>query len=123
MSEEKKEEEFMAEIPLNPDEIEKEEKEGNDAGNAALGEGVGKLLDSFISLDENRDGYVTLYEMKPLLQDLGFNLKDPGMKALVDVFDDPNSGELDFLEFVEFFGYMCRMIVKKDPEAAYMDYL
>lgn len=34
-----------------------------------------------------------------------------------------DDGEMDFLEFIEFFSYMCKMIVKKNPKSKYLKYV
>lgn len=89
----------------------------------AFEEAADKLLDAFLFVDRNRDAYIEMTELRPLLKSLGLNLDDNGIKKIIDLFDDNDDGEMDFLEFIEFFSYMCKMIVKKNPKSKYLKYV
>lgn len=89
----------------------------------AFSEAGDKLLDAFMFVDRNRDSYIELKELRPLLQSLGLNLDDAGIKKIIDLFDDNEDGEMDFLEFIEFFSYMAKMICQQNPKSKYMKYM
>ena len=72
---------------------------------AAFKNAADSLLDSFMLVDANRDAYVEMKELRPLLKSLGLNLDEEGVKKIINLFDDNEDGEMDFLEFIEFFSY------------------
>merc|ERR1711920_644041 len=86
-------------------------------------EAAEKLLEAFMFVDKNRDAFIQLNELRPLLTSLGLELDDDGVKKIIDLFDDNGDGEMDFLEFIEFFSYMAKMIIKRNPKCKYMDYM
>ena len=54
---------------------------------------------------------------------IGFgDLDDEGIQKIIDIFDENGDGEMDFLEFIEFFSYVCKNLVKKNPKAKYLKY-
>jgi len=97
-------------------------KDPKDMANA-FEEAADKLLDAFLFVDRNRDAYIEMTELRPLLKSLGLNLDDNGIKKIIDLFDDNDDGEMDFLEFIEFFSYMAKMIVRKNPKSKYLKYV
>ena len=86
-------------------------------------EAAEKLLESFMFVDKNRDAHIELKELRPLLTSLGLDLDDDGVQKIIDLFDDNGDGEMDFLEFIEFFSYMAKMLTKRNPKSKYMPYM
>ena len=77
----------------------------------------------FRNLDKNSDSIIEVDELKPLLIQIGFgDLDDEGIQKIIDIFDENGDGEMDFLEFIEFFSYVCKNLVKKNPKAKYLKY-
>merc|ERR1712117_420630 len=85
---------------------------------------AGSLLDAFMNLDKNSDSIIEVNELKPLLIQIGYgDLDDEGIQKIIDIFDENGDGEMDFLEFIEFFSYVAKNLVKKNPKAKYLKYL
>lgn len=78
------------------------------------------LLDAFMNLDHNRDTVIQVDELKPLLLQIGYGqLDEEGIQKIIDIFDEDGDGDMDFLEFIEFFSYICKTLVKRNPKAQY----
>merc|ERR1712179_740358 len=78
----------------------------------------------YMNLDKNSDSIIEVDELKPLLIQIGYgDLDDEGIQKIIDIFDENGDGEMDFLEFIEFFSYVCKNLVKKNPKASYLKYL
>ena len=77
----------------------------------------------FRNLDKNSDSIIEVNELKPLLIQIGYgDLDDEGIQKIIDIFDENGDGEMDFLEFIEFFSYVAKNLVKKNPKAKYLKY-
>lgn len=75
-------------------------------------------------LDHNQDTIIQVDELKPLLMQIGYGeLDEEGIQKIIDIFDENGDGEMDFLEFVEFFSYICKTLVKRNPKAGYANTL
>ena len=61
---------------------------------------IDKVRKMFDELDRDKNGSVSMAEMKPTLYSLG--LADSEIEALVAVHDKNHDGELQFDEFVQF---------------------
>ena len=77
-----------------------------------------------MNLDGNRDQIIQVDELKPLLIQIGYgNLDEEGIQKIIDIFDENGDGEMDFIEFIDFFSYICKTLVKRNPKAAYRQFL
>jgi len=82
------------------------------------------LLEAFIYLDRNGDQKIEAAELDNLLSAMGFEgLSADDRQKIIDVFDDNENGEMDLLEFCEFFTYVFRLLVKRRPKSLYLKYL
>lgn len=82
-----------------------------------------KLLQAFLYVDVTRDSYIQMDELKPLMNSMGLDLDDNGIQEIINLFDDNGDGEMDMIEFIEFFTYMAKMVAKKDKKSYYMKYM
>merc|ERR1712048_925905 len=64
--------------------------------------GIKGLRETFVSLDENQDGLLTISELRSGLERAGLNIKleDEDLQAIVDGLDSDGSGYIDYSEFL-----------------------
>jgi len=58
------------------------------------------LRETFVSLDENQDGMLTISELRSGLEHAGLNIKLEDLQAIVDGLDGDGSGYIDYSEFL-----------------------
>merc|ERR1712178_368259 len=63
-------------------------------------EGIKGLRETFISLDENGDGLLTIAELKGGLERAGLRCAPKDLEAMVDSLDGDGSGYIDYSEFL-----------------------
>merc|ERR1712048_545744 len=63
-------------------------------------ERVKGLRETFVSLDENQDGLLTISELRSGLEHAGLNIKLEELQAIVDGLDGDGSGYIDYSEFL-----------------------
>ena len=82
------------------------------------------LLEAFLFLDRNKDTRIQTEELAPLLCKVGFgDVGGEGVQQIIEIFDDNGDGEMDLLEFCEFFSYIFKTLVKRRPKSSYLKYL
>jgi len=76
--------------------------------------------------DKNGDATIEAAELKPLIQHIigaKSELGEQQIQMIINVFDDNENGEMDLMEFCEFFTFVFKMVIKKNVKSQYMDYL
>merc|ERR1712187_1085358 len=63
-------------------------------------ERVNGLRETFVSLDENQDGLLTIAELKSGLDHSGLVITPEDLRAIVDGLDSDGSGYIDYSEFL-----------------------
>ena len=63
--------------------------------------------------DKNKEGHITLKELKDLMKVIGYNLSEGELQTIIDEADGDVSGRLDFKEFL---GLMSRKMRDYDAE-------
>ena len=76
-------------------------------------ESISKLKDAFEIFDKNKEGHITLKELKDLMKVIGYNLSEGELQTIIDEADGDVSGRLDFKEFL---GLMSRKMRDYDAE-------
>merc|ERR1712010_154336 len=85
-----------------------------------------KLLEAFIFYDKNGDATIEATELKPLIQHiLGGNAEINGdqVQMIINVFDENENGEMDLMEFCEFFSFVFKMVIRKNIKSQYCKYI
>ena len=78
----------------------------------------------FSFLDRNKDTRIQTEELAPLLSKVGFgDVGSEGVEQIIQIFDDNGDGEMDLLEFCEFFSYIFKTLVKRRPKSTYTRFL
>ncbi|CAD5114460.1 DgyrCDS3589 [Dimorphilus gyrociliatus] len=57
------------------------------------------IIGAFKAFDKNNDGYISLRELKEVMQSLGENLNDTEIKNMMAAADENNDGRISFEEF------------------------
>ncbi len=60
-----------------------------------------KLIEAFKICDLDGNKYVTLDELKSIMHEVGENLKDPQIKAILKEVDSDNDNRINFKEFIQ----------------------
>ncbi|XP_076184720.1 EF-hand calcium-binding domain-containing protein 6 [Aptenodytes patagonicus] len=61
------------------------------------------LKQAFLMLDEKRDGKITRNDLRHVLRNLIFQVKDKDFQELIEIIDPEQTGYLDFHEFLDLF--------------------
>merc|ERR1711893_426707 len=95
-----------------------------DEAGEAVENAAESLLEAFIFLDKNHDQKIAAVELDSLLEAMGFEgISEDDRQQIINIFDDNDNGEMDLLEFCEFFAYVFRLLVKRRPKSKYLKYL
>ena len=80
----------------------------------------------FSFYDKNGDATIEANELRPLIQHiLGGNVDLDGdqVQMIINVFDENENGEMDLMEFCEFFSFVFKMVIRKNIKSQYCKYL